>query len=105
MAAFVKFETLSEHLAEKVHAYTRSYGTTGRPSTRPKDLIDILLIADSQSLDAVALREALKHTFETRARQALPRSLPAPPPVWAPDWRPCRTHYSRRRRDCSGGPE
>jgi len=62
---------LAQHLAEKVHAYTRSYGTAGRPSTRPKDLIDILLIADSQALEAAALREALEHTFETRARQAL----------------------------------
>lgn len=77
---------LAQHLAEKVHAYTRSYGTAGRHSTRPKDLIDILLIADSQSLDAAAVREALKHTFETRGRQTLPKSLPAPPPKWAPDY-------------------
>lgn len=60
---------LAQHLAEKIHAYTRSYGTTARPSTRPKDLIDILLIADSQTLEAAAVREALRHTFETRARQ------------------------------------
>jgi hypothetical protein len=77
---------LAQHLAEKVHAYTRSYGTGARPSTRPKDLIDILLIADSQTLEAAAMREALKHTFKTRARQALPESLPAPPPEWAPDY-------------------
>lgn len=77
---------LAQHLAEKVHAYTRSYGTTARPSTRPKDLIDILLIADSQSLEAAAVQEALKHTFETRARQALPGSLPVPPPEWAPGY-------------------
>jgi hypothetical protein len=75
---------LAQHLAEKIHAYTRSYGMAGRPSTRPKDLIDILLIADSQSLEAAAVREALKHTFETRVRQELPGSLPAPPPEWAP---------------------
>lgn len=77
---------LAQHLAEKVHAYTRSYGTTGRRSTRPKDLIDILLIADSQTLEAAAVREALEHAFETRARQALPESLLAPPPEWAPDY-------------------
>lgn len=75
---------LAQHLAEKVHAYTRSYGPAARPSTRPKDLIDILLIADSQTLEVAALREALRHIFETRGRQALPRSLPAPPPEWAP---------------------
>ena len=33
---------LTQHLAEKVHAYTRSYGPAVRPSTRPKDLVDIL---------------------------------------------------------------
>jgi hypothetical protein len=38
---------LSQHLAEKAHAYTRSYGRSGLPSTRPKDLIDILLIERS----------------------------------------------------------
>jgi hypothetical protein len=75
---------LAQHLAEKVHAYTRSYGTAARPSTRPKDLIDTLLIADSQTLEAAALREALRHTFETRARQALPGRLSAPLPEWAP---------------------
>lgn len=77
---------LAQHLAEKIHAYTRSYGPTARPSTRPKDLIDILLIADSQTLEAVALRDALRHTFEGRGRQTLPRSLPPPPPEWAPSY-------------------
>ncbi|HEY0280932.1 MAG TPA: nucleotidyl transferase AbiEii/AbiGii toxin family protein [Solirubrobacterales bacterium] len=74
---------LARHLAEKVHAYTRSYGDEARPSTRPKDLVDILLIADSQALEAAALREALTDTFEARAHQELPRSLPAPPSGWA----------------------
>jgi len=74
---------LAQHLAEKVHAYTRSYGTVARPSTRPKDLVDILLIADSQGLEAAALCEALTDTFEARAHQELPRSLPAPPSGWA----------------------
>ncbi len=75
---------LAQHLAEKVHAYTPSYGPAVRRSTRPKDLIDILLIADFQTLEAAALRRALRDTFESRARQALPESLPAPPPEWAP---------------------
>src|SRR5437764_10589546 len=36
---------LPQHVAEKVHAYTRKYGASGRESTRPKDLVDILLIS------------------------------------------------------------
>jgi hypothetical protein len=69
-------------VAEKVHAYTRRYGTQQQPSTRPKDLVDILLISGSEPMDAAALREALERTFEQRARQPLPEALPAPPDSW-----------------------
>ena len=34
---------LERHVAEKVHAYTRSYAG-GRPSTRVKDLIDLVMM-------------------------------------------------------------
>jgi len=74
---------LSQHLAEKVHAYTRTYGEAQQPSTRPKDLIDILLIASVEPLAAAELREALERTFTSRAGHALPGSLPPPPPAWA----------------------
>ena len=42
---------LEQHIAEKVHAYTATYGPQEQQSTRIKDLIDILLIADLASLD------------------------------------------------------
>jgi predicted nucleotidyltransferase component of viral defense system len=75
---------IPQHLAEKVHAYTRAYGgDTMRPSTRPKDLIDILLIAASTEISARALRKALQHTFHERARQPLPSNLPPPPDAWS----------------------
>lgn len=70
------------HVAEKVHAYTRRYGTDGRPSTRPKDLVDILLIESSTMIEATALRDALDITFRERRRHALPTELPPPPPDW-----------------------
>ncbi|MGH2832659.1 MAG: nucleotidyl transferase AbiEii/AbiGii toxin family protein, partial [Solirubrobacteraceae bacterium] len=73
---------LPQHLAEKVHAYTRTYGKSGQPSTRPKDLVDILLIESSAAVDAAALRHALESTFEERALQPLPNSLPPPPTIW-----------------------
>lgn len=74
---------LALHLAEKVHAYTRTYGASARRSTRPKDLVDILLIAASEPIDPKALRTALETTFSERRRQELPSSLPAPPGEWA----------------------
>jgi predicted nucleotidyltransferase component of viral defense system len=73
---------LAQHLAEKVHAYTRRYGTQQRPSTRPKDLIDILVIAGAEPMEASSLREALERTFEQRGRQPLPDALPVPPDEW-----------------------
>jgi hypothetical protein len=74
---------LTQHLAEKVHAYTRTYGATARASTRPKDLVDILLIGNSEPIDARVFRTALETTFAERRRQELPSRLPAPPAEWA----------------------
>jgi hypothetical protein len=73
---------LAQHVAEKVHAYTRRYGKQQQPSTRPKDLVDILLISGAEPMDAMALREALERTFKERARQPLPEALPLPPGGW-----------------------
>lgn len=73
---------LPQHVAEKVHAYTRAYGESGRASTRPKDLVDILLIAGIEPLNAGALRAALETTFSERNQQPLPATLPPPPEGW-----------------------
>jgi hypothetical protein len=78
---------LAQHIAEKVHAYTRLYGANEHRSSRPKDLVDIILIATSESLDAQALRAALETTFAVRNRQPLPRQLPPPPPEWDQPYR------------------
>ncbi|MCL5998986.1 MAG: nucleotidyl transferase AbiEii/AbiGii toxin family protein [Chloroflexi bacterium] len=42
---------LTQHIAEKVHAYTHEYASG--PSTRVKDLVDLLLIAELGMLNAV----------------------------------------------------
>jgi hypothetical protein len=65
-----------------VHAYTRIYGQSRKPSTRPKDLVDILLIERSATIKADDLRHALQSTFAERARQPLPTVLPPPPSTW-----------------------
>ena len=65
-----------------MHAYTRTYGEAARPSTRPKDLVDILLIAHAEHVDAAQLRNALDTTFGERAQQPLPTKLPPPPASW-----------------------
>jgi hypothetical protein len=72
---------LEQHVAEKVHAYTRSYGE-GRQSSRVKDLVDLVLIKQSMTLDAARLRAALVGVFEARGQQTLPSSFPPPPKDW-----------------------
>lgn len=50
---------LEQHIAEKVHAYTATYGPQQQPSTRTKDLIDLLLIADLATPHADRLHNSL----------------------------------------------
>jgi hypothetical protein len=78
---------LPQHVAEKVHAYTRKYGQSRRESTRPKDLVDILLIIGTEELDAAQLRESLQTTFHERAKHPLLSSLPPPPEDWREPYR------------------
>ena len=73
---------LERHIAEKLHAYTRRYGDD-QPSSRAKDLIDIVLISELKSFEFERLREVIVRVFEARATHDVPSSLPAPPGEWA----------------------
>lgn len=79
--------SLEQHLAEKVHAYTRTYGADAKASSRVKDLIDVALIAGSLPVEAQQLQTALAEIFRQRATHQLPGSLPPPPAGWAQPWR------------------
>jgi predicted nucleotidyltransferase component of viral defense system len=84
--AHVRAIALEQHIAEKVHAYTRRHGD-GQPSSRTKDLIDIVLMSDLASFDLDRLREAIVRVFEERATHEVPTALPAPPLGWARPYR------------------
>lgn len=77
---------IEQHLAEKLHAYTREYAG-GRRSTRVKDLVDVVVIANASVIDAAKLAEAIAVIFERRAEHPLPAGMPAPPQEWAGPWR------------------
>ena len=72
---------IEQHVAEKVHAYTRSYAA-GHSSSRTKDLIDLVLIASLFPFRAGHLRSALRATFGARGTHPLPATLPSPPAEW-----------------------
>lgn len=77
---------LAQHVAEKVHAYTRTY-LGGRRSTRVKDPVDLVLIRSAFAFEAGSLRAALDATFAGRGTHPLPTALPAPPTEWGPAYR------------------
>ncbi len=77
---------LEQHVAEKVHAYTRTYGG-GKSSTRPKDLIDLVLIGSFARFEARRLRKALEEIFAARGTHALPLALPTPSSDWRTSYR------------------
>jgi hypothetical protein len=77
---------LELHVAEKLHAYTRTYEGT-RLSTRAKDLVDLALIAELSPLDATPLRDAIEDTFARRETHAVPGELPPPPADWRAPFR------------------
>jgi len=85
-------------VAEKVHAYTRTYGDRTVASTRVKDLVDLALIAGETALDAQRLRAALEVTFDRRATHTLPARLPRPPADW-------RVPFGRMGRDIGLEPD
>lgn len=74
---------LEQHVAEKLHACTATYGAAAVESTRPKDLVDLVLVQRFTAPDAARLHEACVRTFAARAGRPMPSSLPAPPAEWA----------------------
>ncbi len=79
-AAKVRAIPIRQHLAEKLHAYTKQYGAHG--STRVKDLVDMVLLIHAEPVDAQVLSEALRTVFASRGTHSLPAEVPPPPPSW-----------------------
>ncbi|MBJ7600026.1 nucleotidyl transferase AbiEii/AbiGii toxin family protein [Candidatus Nephthysia bennettiae] len=77
---------LEQHLAEKLHAYTRRYGP-GHASSRPKDLIDMVLISELADFQAQRLRQVVEGVFSTRTTHELPTRFPPPSSQWARPYR------------------
>lgn len=74
----------AQHLAEKLHAYSRDYASGD--NSRPRDLFDMLVIARGIHLPtAESLEQACRQTFALRGT-AWPPLLLGPPPSWETEW-------------------
>lgn len=72
---------VAQHAAEKLHAISRLYAFD-RPSSRVKDLVDLLLLDEAGELRAADVRAALRDTFQERDATSPPPALPDPPRAW-----------------------
>jgi hypothetical protein len=92
---------LTQHLAEKVHAYTRQHPSG--ESSRVKDLVDILLIIQDNRIEAGLLGQSIQETFAVRKTHPLPVELPEPPPEWVQPYRKFAAEVGLRSSDLQTG--
>lgn len=70
-----------DHIADKLCATQATYGTDGdRPSSRVRDLVDLVVFARSQDVDGTALVRAIKGEWAHRGLPGAP--VFSPPPGW-----------------------
>ena len=65
---------------ERSHAYTRP--REGQTNTRVKDLVDLVLLVERETLDADRVLASVVATFRRRRTHSAPRELPVPPAEW-----------------------
>jgi hypothetical protein len=76
---------VAQHAAEKFHAMSRLYAGY-RPSTRVKDLVDVVLLAEAGLLPHAHLLDRLLVVFQERDGMAPEHRLPTPPASWKDDY-------------------
>ena len=72
---------ITQQISEKYHAFTRPH--VSGASSRVKDLVDILLLAEMGELDSTNLREAIEATFDDCKTHELPSEVPLPSKDWS----------------------
>ena len=86
-----------DHVADKLCATQATYGTAGdRPSSRVRDLVDLVVFARSQDIDGDSLIGAIRAEWVHRGLDGDP--VFAPPPTWERLYPP----VAGRVRACEG---
>lgn len=80
-----------QQFAEKLHAYTLPRTT---PNSRVRDLVDMVLLIQSGTLEPGRVVQALRTTFGRRATHSVPKALIPPPEEW-------NSPFARLAAECS----
>lgn len=76
---------VAQHAAEKFHAMARTY-VGNRPSSRVKDLVDVVLLAEAELLPHLDLPGRLATVWQVRDGAPPAADLPAFPASWPTDY-------------------
>jgi hypothetical protein len=76
---------ITQQLAEKCHAYTRQYSSGA--SSRIKDFVDMILLAEMGAISGQKLTAAIEATFRTASTHDIPDQIPPPPEAWKTGFR------------------
>ena len=71
---------VNQQIAEKLHAYSRPRGSV--PSSRVKDFIDILLLAELGEINKQELIAAIQASFDHASTHEIPSEVSLPPKEW-----------------------
>lgn len=89
---------IADHVADKVCATAETHGPRGRASSRVRDLVDLVVIATTQTLRADELSRAISLEWSYRG-------LPGPPTFRPPsDWAAGYVGLARRTPACARYP-
>lgn len=84
--------SLPQQIADKLCAMYELHGPTQQPSSRYRDLVDLMIISGTHSIGAAATAAALAGEQHIRSL-AVPTALPAPGPQWARGYPPLARQY------------
>ena len=87
---------IPQQLAEKLHAYTRPRKTG--ESSRVKDFVDILLLAEYGEISGQGLIRSIEVTFHRAGTHAVPANMLPPPKNWSPVFRRLADEVGMRDR-------
>jgi hypothetical protein len=76
---------ISQQLAEKCHAYIRPYASGA--SSRIKDFVDMILLAEMDAISGQKLTAAIEATFREAGIHDIPNEIPRPPQTWESGFR------------------
>lgn len=79
-AAEISIICREQQFAEKLHAYTLP--RPQNPNSRVRDLVDMVLLVESDRLNRRKVKEAILATFKRRETHSIPSELQAPPKTW-----------------------